>query len=82
VQQEYQASAPLTLEHEQLVAGKSVADFCVLYYVDFVAKYFVADFAAVASAAAAVKVDAVVVAAAVPKLCSVDVKAQVQIVVV
>jgi hypothetical protein len=81
MQQEYQASVPLTLEHEQLVAGKSVADFCVPYSVDFVAKYFVADFAAVASAAAA-KVDAVVVAAAVPKLCSVDVKAQVQIVVV
>jgi hypothetical protein len=81
MQQEYQASVPLTLEHRQLVAGKSVAEFCVPYSVDFVAKYFVADFAAVASAAAA-NVDVVVVAAAVLKLCSVDVKAQVQIVVV
>jgi hypothetical protein len=82
MQQEYQASVPLTLEHRQLVAGKSVAEFCVPYSVDFVAKYFVADFAAVASAAAAANVDVVVVAAAVLKLCSVDVKAQVQIVVV
>lgn len=69
---------PLSLEYEQLAAENAVADFWVLYSVEFVAR----NFAAVAFAAAAAKADCVVVAAAVLKLHSVDVESQVQIVVV
>jgi len=44
-QQEYQASESMRQESEQLAAG-----FLVLYFADFAARNFVADFAAVAAA--------------------------------
>ena len=69
----------LSLGCEQLAAENAVAGFWVLNFVEFDARNFVA----VASAAAAAKFDcAVVAAAAVVKLHSVDAESQVQIVVV
>jgi len=70
----------LSLGCEQLAAENAVAGFWVLNFVEFDARNFVA---VASAAAAAAKFDcAVVAAAAVVKLHSVDAESQVQIVVV